>query len=291
MTQFKDTQEQIDQARRQHRQSRLSLSAANEKLQKTERLIASLRRRSDGAAKEQLQTLLREQEALRADTDKLQAELERNRQVLIGRESLFETFSDPTKNIGQLNDIHPILLFPLRIETRFKKVTGPGGRDVSTDQLWVRVYPDDISVDTFEEIPSEVEISNTRVYWTNIWKAGGADSEKRAAWQALVKSHGAGRAYWLNQLFKPLNLAEEPVKADGDYILVIVSEQPLPATEKPFVQEYWQAVFNANNDATALDAAYAKLKNDLGAARAQEIVTSYQPQNRRISNYDWKTVS
>ncbi|MER0171831.1 MAG: hypothetical protein DU489_14775 [Nitrosomonas sp.] len=282
MTQFKDTQEQIDQARRQHRESRLNWSAANEKLQKTERLIAALRRRSDGAAKEQLQTLLREQEALRADTAKLQAELERNRQVLIDRESLFETFSDPAKNIGQLNDIHPILLFPLRIETRFKKVTGTGGRDISTDQLWVRVYPDDISVDTFEEIPSEVEISNTRVYWTNIWKAGGADSEKRAAWQALVKSHGAGRAYWLSQLFKPLNLTEEPLKADGDYILVIVSEQPLPAAEKPFVQQYWQAVFNANNDATALDAAYTKLKDDLGEARAQEIIASYQPQNLNV---------
>lgn len=282
MTQFKDTQEQIDQARRQHWQSRLNWSAANEKLQKTGRLIASLRRRSDGAAQEQLQTLLREQEALRADTVKLQAKLERNRQVLIDREVLFETFSDPTKSISQLNDIHPILLFPLRIETRFKKITGPGERDVSTDQLWVRIYPDDISVDTFEEIPSEVEISNTRVYWTNIWKAGGVDSEKRAAWQALVKSHGAGRAYWLSQLFKPLNLAEEPVKADGDYILVIVSEQPLPAAEKPFVQQYWQAVFSANNDPIALDAAYAKLKNDLGEARAQEIVTSYQPQNLNV---------
>ncbi|TXI37919.1 MAG: hypothetical protein E6Q59_07195, partial [Nitrosomonas sp.] len=282
MTQFKDTQEQIDQARRQHRQSRLSLSAASEKLQKSERLIAALRRRSDGAAKEQLQTLLNEQEALRADTAKLQAELERNREVLTGRESLFETFSDPAKNIGQLNDIHPILLFPLRIETRFKTIANPDERDGISNQLWVRVYPDDISVDTFEEIPSEVEISNTRVYWTNIWKAGGIDSEKRSAWQALVKSHGAGRAYWLSQLFKPLNLTEEPVKADGDYILVIVSEQPLPEAEKPFVQQYWQAVFSANNDATALDTAYTKLKDDLGEAHAQEIIASYQPQNLNV---------
>ncbi|MDE2389482.1 MAG: hypothetical protein KGN35_10465, partial [Betaproteobacteria bacterium] len=282
MTPFKDTQEQIDQARQQHRQSRLDWSAANEKLQKNERLIASLRRRTDGKAKEQLQALQREQESLRGTTAKLQAELERNRQILFDREALFEVFSDPTQNIAQLNDLHPILLFPLRIETRFKTIANPDGRGGVSNQLWVRVYPDDISIDTFEEIPSEVEISNTRVYWTNIWKAGGVDSEKRAAWQALVKSHGAGRAYWLSQLFKPLNLAEEPVKADGDYILVIVSGQPLPAAEKPVVQQYWQAVFNANNDATALDTAYAKLKNDLGEARAQEIVASYQPQNLNV---------
>ncbi|MBX3617851.1 hypothetical protein [Nitrosomonas sp.] len=282
MTNFKDTQDQIDSARRQHQQNRLNWFAANEKLQKNERTIASLSRRTDIQAKEQLQALLREQESLRANTAKLQTELQQSRQVLLDHELLFEVFSDPTKNIEQLNDLHPILLFPLRIETRFKKVAGPDGRDDTVNHLWVRVYPDDISIDTFEEIPSEVEISNTRVYWTNIWKAGGIDSEKRAAWQSLVKSHGAGRAYWLSQLFKPLNLTEEPVKAEGDYLLVIVSEQALPAAEKPFVQQYWQAVFNANNDPTALDAAYTALKNNLGEARTQEIVTSYQPQNLNV---------
>ncbi|MGZ0020385.1 hypothetical protein [Nitrosomonas sp. wSCUT-2] len=290
MTNFKDTQEQLDSARRQHQQSRLDWFVNNEKLQKNARDLASLRRRSDAAAKEQLQALQREQEALRANADKLQAELQQDRQVLLDHESLFEVFSDPTKNIGQLNDLHPILLFPLRIETRFKKVTGPEGRD-GVDQLWVRVYPDDISIDTFEEIPSEIEISNTRIYWTNIWIAGGVDSEKRAAWQSLVKSHGAGRAYWLSQLFKPLNLSEEPTKAAGEYILVIVSEQPLPAAEKPVVQQYWQAVFNANNDATALDAAFTVLKNSLGEPRAQEIVSSYQPQNLNVKPAQPETIT
>lgn len=291
MTQFEDTQKQIDQARQQHRQSRLNWSAANEKLQKTERLIASLRRRTDGNAKEQLQILLHEQESLRGATAKLQAELERNRQILLDQETLFEVFSDPTQNIAQLNDLHPILLFPLRIETRFKTIASPDERDGVSQQLWVRVYPDDISVNTFEEIPSEIEISNTRVYWTNIWKSGGIDSEKRAAWQSLVKSHGAGRAYWLSQSFKPLNLAEEPVKADGDYILVIVSGQPLPAAEKPAVQQYWQAVFSAHNDATALDTAFATLKNDLGEPRALEIVNSYQPQNLNVKPAQPETIT
>jgi type II secretory pathway pseudopilin PulG len=196
MTNFKEAQEQIERARRLHQQSRQSWLTVSEKLQKTERRIASLRRRSDDEARQQLQTLLREQEALRADTAKQQAEFQQNRQILIDQELLFEVFSDPTRNISQLNDNHPILLFPMRIETRFKAVAGDGDNG-DRNQLWVRVYPDDINIDTFEALPSETEASNARIYWTNIWKAGGIDAEKRAAWQSLVKSHGAGRAYWL----------------------------------------------------------------------------------------------
>jgi hypothetical protein len=126
MTNFKEAQEQIERARRLHQQSRQSWLTVSEKLQKTERRIASLRRRSDDEARQQLQTLLREQEALRADTAKQQAEFQQNRQILIDQELLFEVFSDPTRNISQLNDNHPILLFPMRIETRFKAVAGDG---------------------------------------------------------------------------------------------------------------------------------------------------------------------
>lgn len=281
MTNFKEAQEQIERARQLHQQSRQSWLAASEKLQKTERRIASLRRRSDDEARQQLQMLLREQEALRADTAKRQAEFQQNRQILIDQELLFEAFSDPTRNISQLNDSHPILLFPLRIETRFKRASGDGDNG-DRNQLWVRVYPDDINIDTFEALPSETEANNARIYWTNIWKAGGIDAEKRAAWQSLVKSHGAGRAYWLSQLFQPMNPGDEPVKASGDHILVIASEQALPTAEKPPVRQYWQAVFSANNDATALDAAYTALENALGEARAQEIIAAYQPQNLSV---------
>src|SRR5262245_56481770 len=54
----------------------------------------------------------------------------------------FEPFTTPQEALGRLDDRHPILLFPLRLETRFK--TGTQGQP----QLWVRVYPDDCLVDT-----------------------------------------------------------------------------------------------------------------------------------------------
>ena len=69
----------------------------------------------------------------------------------------FELFADPTANVTRLDDSTPILLLPLRIETRFKELVDG---DRTRNQLWVRVYPDDIAVDTFEEVLAEVEISN-----------------------------------------------------------------------------------------------------------------------------------
>ena len=41
--------------------------------------------------------------------------------------------------------IAPILLLPLRLETRFKQFGSPDG---TLHQLWVRVFPDDCAVDT-----------------------------------------------------------------------------------------------------------------------------------------------
>src|SRR5258706_9420893 len=51
----------------------------------------------------------------------------------------------PQTLIEQWNDATPIMLLPLRLETRFKD-TDKG------EQLWVRVYPDEVAVTTHEKI-------------------------------------------------------------------------------------------------------------------------------------------
>ena len=142
----------------------------------------------------------------------------------------FELFADPTENVTRLDDSTPILLLPLRIETRFKELVDG---DRTRNQLWVRAYPDDIAVNTFEEVLAEVEVTNARIYWTNIWKAGGDEGAERAAWRSLAISHGPGRAHWIIQQVSPLNAAEEPVVAAGEHLLVIVTDQPLPCGGAP----------------------------------------------------------
>jgi hypothetical protein len=105
---------------------------------------------------------------------------------------------NPVTKIAELSDAFPILLFPLRLETRFKAIG-------SAHELWLRVFPDDCNIYHKEEQLSESELRNAKSFWTEIWKAGGDQTQERGAWKSLVTSHGAGRAGWIIEHYKPLN--------------------------------------------------------------------------------------
>jgi len=210
--------------------------------------------------------------AAAADARRLEGSLGEAREREAGLRAVFEPLTDPTKAVANLPDTHPFLLFPVRLETRFG--TGPDGRR----QLWVRVFPDDVLVDTFDPQVAQTERTNTRIYWINVWRAQGSDAGRRAAWRSLAKSHGTGRARWLLDQFAPLNPEDEPTPGDGDHILVITPPEPIAdADERQAIAGYWSAAWQATTDAVA--DARAALDAALGAARAAEVVAGLVPVN------------
>ena len=189
----------------------------------------------------------------------------------------FATFTDPRQNVARLSDRSPFALFPIRIETRFATV---GGGDSPQHQLWVRIYPDDCSVDTFEPTLSTTELANAKRYWQGVWRAGGIEADERAAWRRLVAAHGSGRASWIVDNYQPTNLGGKPVKANpSDEILVIPTQTALSATEAAATAAYWQAVWLADGDLAGTQAARAALEASVGAARAVTLVADYVPYN------------
>ena len=84
----------------------------------------------------------------------------------------WETWTDPRQHAGQINDNIPVALFPLRLETRFKTVTGRA--EQQQQQLWVRIYPDECLVDTYEELLSETELYSAAIFWREYFHAAGA---------------------------------------------------------------------------------------------------------------------
>jgi hypothetical protein len=188
----------------------------------------------------------------------------------------FAAFTDPRQNIGRLSDASPFVLFPIRLETRFKQISRG---DVVRHQLWVRIYPDDISIDTFEEALSATELANAQRYWQGIWRAGGIEDDVRAAWRSLVAAHGSSRAGYIVDSYQPSNLPA-PVKATrADEILVIAAQTVLAPGEAAAISAYWQAVWLADGDGTQVQAARAALETALGGARAGELVAAYRPFN------------
>ncbi|HMA17109.1 MAG TPA: hypothetical protein VKS03_01590, partial [Thermoanaerobaculia bacterium] len=190
----------------------------------------------------------------------------------------FARVSDPREQIARLNDDVPILMLPVRLETRFKDVETAGG--TSRRQLWVRVYPDDCSIDTFESRLSETEVLNAQLYWTGIWESGGIPDQERGAWRGLVAGHGSGRARWIIQQYQPLNLFEKPAKGlPTDVILTIPTNAQLTEDEVAAAKTFWRAAWLANGDLEARVEASHALVAAVGESRAADIVEHYVPAN------------
>jgi hypothetical protein len=277
MPDFKDIREQLRQARDQQEQTRLALFLKKEKLKKIEAEQVRLDRIFDQNNEQHL-TRRRQLESIRAETENVDKQLEESfkvhRELEVAKFLEFSQFTDPTTQVAQLSDDYPFLLFPVRIETRFK--TDSDGKP----QLWVRVYPDDCLIDTFEPVLSEAEVKNAQSYWAEIWRAGRIEDQERGAWRTLVGSHGSGRAAWIIQHYEPLNIKEKPQKANKhDIILVIATDTPLVDQEKTAANEFWKAVWLADGDRVKEESALKALKTDVGEERVKVIIENYRPIN------------
>src|SRR4051794_35293716 len=99
----------------------------------------------------------------------------------------------------------PLALLPVRLETRY--VGGASDR-----QLQIRVYPDDVHVDSYEPLLTEVEADWGEHFWGQVWSAAG-EAGQQAAWGQLVERFGAPRATRIAEATQPTNLDRRPRQA------------------------------------------------------------------------------
>ncbi|MFB7288716.1 hypothetical protein [Actinacidiphila glaucinigra] len=232
--------------------------------------LTHLRRARDAAARQVDPRLARPPRSL-ADLDdalatatsalaELREKLRRAESQLTDEVRRLAEVSDPRKAIGGLNGRTPLLLMPLRLETRF-----------TPTELWVRIYPDQWAVDGFEDRLSDTEVVNATRFWASIFRAGGDEGMRRAAWRSLLASSGSGRAGWIIDRFTPLDPTAEPVRTSPDeVILVVASDLALSAAERTAATRYWEQVWRADGDQ---DGAFATaLRSALGNPRADAVL-------------------
>ncbi|WP_203906144.1 hypothetical protein [Rhizocola hellebori] len=98
----------------------------------------------------------------------------------------------------------PLVLLPVRLETRFFPLTA------TTTELRIRVYPDQVHLDTHEpQLTAEERDWGTR-YWQADWAAAANLDARRDAWRTLADRFGAPRAAWIVRALQPTNLAQRP---------------------------------------------------------------------------------
>jgi hypothetical protein len=113
----------------------------------------------------------------------------------------------------------PLLMLPVRIETRFADAD-PGS------ELLVRIYPDQISVDAHDPQLTIGEVADGQAYWGVVWRTGtppADDTTIRTAWRVLVSQYHPPRAAWIVRQTTPTNLAARPA------VPTPAGTDPLPA--------------------------------------------------------------
>jgi hypothetical protein len=267
--------QQLERARRDKERLRQEQFEANERIKRLQREQDQLQRRFDPQSdtdQARLNALNEQLEAAKNAASGTRSRFERITGLERELFGTYQTFTDPRQRLGQFNERFPFLLLPLRIETRFK----PEFR-----QLWLRVYPDECAIDSFEPTLSETEVSNGKVFWAGMWAAGGVEDQERGAWRGLVASHGAGRARYIIEQYKPTNAAAQPTKADpSDVILAIPTNAPPAANIATALSDYWRAAWLADGDKVQLDAAAAALAGQVGGDEiAAELLRQVKPVN------------
>jgi hypothetical protein len=188
---------------------------------------------------------------------------------------------DPETYMSQLDSKFPVLMMPLRIETRFKKVKNEN--NIEVDQLWVRVFPDDCMIDTFEEVLSETEIENARTFWADWVIANGKENGQRASWRNLAESHGAGRAQYIINTYGPEGameiLHDQEPKDEPVYLVINVANGELEAQDREELAEYWEQFWRSNGRAEPVRNVLRRITSVESESRLTDLIKRYIPVN------------
>jgi hypothetical protein len=192
--------DQLDALRSQHDAAAAAFAAADVRLQNAidarDRGQADLNALNTQIASLQGQITTANQRI--ADTTQIRQSAQRDADALTPRIADYRLARDSAtaKLLGGLTPQLPILMLPVRIETRF-------GTAQSGPQLLVRIYPDDCHIDTHEPDLNDNEVTWGNHYWNLVTAAPSNPAARALAWRQLADQFGWRRAAWIASYMDP----------------------------------------------------------------------------------------
>jgi hypothetical protein len=292
MADFTEQRKALNTARSDFESARLNLSAVNARITLLKSEKAGLARAANpdndrnrerlAALESRIDALEGRKKEQQHALDEAKAQFEKLNKGWIELESL----TDPRAQLNaHFSNRIPFLLFPTRMETRFKTVTAPNsGGEIA--QLWVRIYPDTCLVDSFDPQLSVQEVRNAARFWAEYHAAGQFVDEsapdpktldlQKAAWAFLVNLHGAGRAAWIVQAEEAQTLPGSifPLRdSDATVILTIATEDDSILVDQAAIFDFFTQLWQAGADEVKREAVKSGFPN------AEEVITKFLPIN------------
>lgn len=113
-------------------------------------------------------------------------------------------------------------------------------------ELWVRIYPDQIAVDSHLPDLTAAEVEAGKAYWDGVWAAGDmpADIEQlKGPWRTLAQAFNPRRAAWIAKSLTPLNAGQHPRPATPQYpVLVPRTQAQERAAVAAALPDHWTIV-------------------------------------------------
>ncbi len=196
----KDTIRHLNQVRKDITEKQQALTALRATFKKR-RTEATLWRRQAGLKARKASPIVAKYSAAMKEMGSIEKALAKTKEEYSA--SLAQIFPQevtPQEAIKLFSDRKPILLLPVRIETKFRQ------DDTGKHQLWVRLYPDDVAIETHEPYLTEEELAEARLYWQrrDVIEASAEEDDRRAqrevAWRELLDRFGVFRAAYIVQL-------------------------------------------------------------------------------------------
>ena len=280
MPDFTDIRNNLNQAQQTRDEAKHQVFLNKERLKKIQRKKQSLQRVFDVENNENVklkQRLEREENKVTSEINQWESTLQEHAISMNDILLQYQPFSDPREFVDRLSDETPFLLMPVRLETRFKTVRSD---NTDVNQLWVRIYPDDCMIDSFESVLSEVEVISAQKYWHGIWQAAENENNQRASWRALVATYGSGRSRYIIEQYIPINNTDQPTAAiEKDFFLTIGVEELPTENEQNVIKAFWVSYWSAYTDKALKDEAYQTLEGELGIDMAATVLETMKPHN------------
>ncbi len=266
-------------ARQSKNDSNAQLLQAIEQRASLDKQLDNAQRQSDGRALERLKGQQRELDKL---VESLKSDYLGSKEVIHGQlNGLFEQFGRPQDLIKHWDDHVPILLFPVRLETRFLPTNNGVSNAASGFDLLIRVFPDEATVVQHEPVLTEDEVTKGKTFWLETWKATD-EAGRLSAWQAMVNGTNSHRAAWIVRRTKPFNLDT----LDAELLVFPKREDLTSLSDDEYTAgtAFWRSKWMAAGNTEGVALAQQQFVTIVGEARAEAVAAATEPLNSQELN-------